>query len=67
VLVVSYTTVATFLAWAPIVAFEVSGDRAVAGLDRAQAWLFRHQRSATFYALVAVGVLALAEGILVLV
>jgi len=66
-LAVSYTTIATLLAWAPIVAFEFVGDRAVAGLDKTQHWLARHQRSAVFSSLLAVGLLALAEGISVLV
>jgi Sap, sulfolipid-1-addressing protein len=63
VLVVSYTIIATLLAWGPILAFEVFGDRAVTKLDETQRRLSRHQRSATVYSLLVIGALALAEGI----
>jgi hypothetical protein len=61
--VVLYTTIATLLAWAPILAFEVVGDRALTSLGEAQKWLSRHQRRATFYALLLVGLLAIAQGV----
>jgi len=61
--VVLYTAIATLLAWAPILAFEVFGDRAVSSLGSAQTWLSRHQRTATYYSLLLIGVLAIAEGV----
>jgi hypothetical protein len=61
--VVVYTAIATLLAWAPILAFQVVGDRAVARLAAAQAWLARHQRPATYYSLLLIGLLAVAEGV----
>jgi cytochrome c biogenesis protein CcdA len=63
VLVVWYTVIATLLAWGPILAFEVFGDRAVTSLDETQRWLSRRQRSATCYSLLVVGSLALADGV----
>ena len=61
--VVAYTALATLLSWAPILAFEVFGDRAVARLAAAQQWLSRHQRAATTYALFLIGLLAIVEGL----
>jgi hypothetical protein len=61
--VILYTLIATLLAWAPIVGFQVFGDRAVASLDASQRWLSRHQRPATYYSLLLVGILAIAEGV----
>ena len=61
--VVAYTAIATLLGWAPIVAFEVFGDRAVARLGAAQKWLSLHQRAATSAALLLIGALAIAEGL----
>ncbi len=66
VLVVWYTIIATVLVSAPILAFEVFGEGAVTKLDAAQRWLSRHQRTATFYPLLLIGVLALAEGVAIL-
>ena len=63
VLVVAYTILATILVSGPILAFEIFGDRAMTKLDEAQSWLSRHQRSATFYVLLLIGVVALASGI----
>jgi hypothetical protein len=60
--VVVYTAIATLLGWAPILAFEVFGDRAVARLGAAQEWLTSHQRTATTYSLFLIGMLAIAEG-----
>lgn len=62
VLVVSYTILATILVWGPILAFEIFGDRALTKLDETQRWLSRHQRTATFWVLLLIGVFALAEG-----
>ena len=61
--VVLYTAIATLLAWAPILAFVVLGDRALASLDAAQRWLSDHQRIATYYALLVIGALAIVEGV----
>jgi hypothetical protein len=63
VAVVAYTAVATLLAWAPILAFEVLGARAVTRLGAAQQWLSQHQRPATYYSLLLIGVLAIADGV----
>jgi hypothetical protein len=61
--VVVYTAIATLLCWAPILAFVVLGDRALARLGAAQEWLTRHQRTATSSALLLIGALAIAEGV----
>jgi hypothetical protein len=63
-LVVWYTAIATVLAWVPILAFELLGDRALTGLESGQRWLAAHQRQATFVALLAVGLIALVSGLI---
>jgi hypothetical protein len=60
-LVVGYALVATVLVWAPILAYELVGDRVVARLDGAQRWLARRQRRTMFYALVVIGSLSLVD------
>lgn len=60
-LVVAYAIVATVLVWAPILAYELVGDRVVAKLDDAQGWLARRQRRMTSSALFVIGALALAD------
>lgn len=62
--IVWYTAIATVLAWAPILAFELLGQRAVSALEAAQQWLAAHQRQATFYALLVVGLIALVSGLI---
>jgi hypothetical protein len=66
VLVLWYTIIATLLIWGPIISFEIFGELAVNKLAEAQRWLSLHQRAATFYALILIGVFALADGLLML-
>jgi hypothetical protein len=63
VLVAGYTIVATFLVWGPIVVFELFGERVLVTLRRVQPWLREHQRSAVFYPLVVLGVLAIVDAL----
>ena len=51
-LVVWYTALATVLVWAPIIGFELFGERAVATLDAGQRWMSEHQRQVVFYPLI---------------
>jgi threonine/homoserine/homoserine lactone efflux protein len=62
-LVVAYAVVATFLVWGPVIAFELAGDRVVAIVAGVEEWLRRHQRAATVYALVTVGLLAVVDAL----
>jgi hypothetical protein len=62
-----YTVIATALVWAPVLVFMVFGKRAVDELDVARRWLAEHQRQATFYPLVFVGILLVLAGAVVLV
>lgn len=66
-LVLWYGLLATVLVWVPVLAFVIVGDRAVAVLDAAQAWVQRHQRPVVFYSLVIISVVLIAEGIVTLV
>lgn len=66
-LVLWYGLFATVLVWAPVLAFVIVGDRAVAELDAAQAWVQRHQRPVVIYSLVLISVVLIAEGIVTLV
>jgi threonine/homoserine/homoserine lactone efflux protein len=66
-LVVWYGTIATVLVWAPVLAFVILGERAVAALDAAQEWLKRHQRRVMFFALAIIGSLLVVDGIAALV
>jgi hypothetical protein len=58
-----YVTLATALVWAPVLACELFGEIAVARLDAAQQWLSRHQRQATLYPLLILGLLLVVGGI----
>jgi threonine/homoserine/homoserine lactone efflux protein len=62
-LVVAYAIVATFLVWGPVIALELAGDRVVAIVGGVERWLRRHQRAAAFYAVVTVGLLAIADAL----
>ena len=66
VLVVWYALLATALVWFPVLAYLLVGNRAVIRLDAALEWLGRHRRSFTVYALTAVGVALLVDGLLLL-
>lgn len=66
VLVGFYGALATVLVWAPVLMFEVVGDRAVVWLDAAQVWLARHQRQAISLTLALLGVLLLVDGAIAL-
>ncbi len=63
VLVVGYAIVATLLVWAPVVIFELVGDRVLVGLRALQRWLLRHQWAAIFYPLVALGLFAVVDAL----
>ena len=65
-LVVWYVALATVLVWAPVAAFVLLGERAVAKLDAAQEWLKRHQRPVMLFALVIIGLLLVVDGIVTL-
>jgi hypothetical protein len=65
-LVVWYGLLATVLVWLPVLGYLLLGNRAVAMLDAAVAWLARHRRPATVYLLVVVGVALLVNGVLLL-
>ena len=65
-LVVWYTGLATFLVWAPIIGFEIFGQRAVASLSGAQRWMVEHQPQVVFYPLVFLGVVLLLDGVVAL-
>jgi hypothetical protein len=62
-LVAAYTIVATFLVWAPVIAFELVGDRVVAIVGSVERWVRRHQQGATLYALVPIGLLAVVDAL----
>jgi hypothetical protein len=63
VLVAGYTIVATFLVWGPVVVFELFGERVLATLRGVQPWLREHQRSAVFYPLVVLGLVAIVDAL----
>ncbi len=56
----AYTIVATVLVWAPVLAFELFGSRAMQTIDAAGLWLARRQRTALVIALLAIALLAVA-------
>jgi hypothetical protein len=66
-LVVAYTLVATLPAWAPIVVFELVGDRVTVALGALQRWLLRHRRELLTYLLVPLGLLMVADAVASLV
>lgn len=65
-LVVWYTALATALVWAPIIGFELFGERAVATLDAGQRWMSEHQRQVVFYPLVLLGLILVGDGLVTL-
>ena len=65
-LVTWYAILATAVVWAPVAAYVLSGQRAVAEVDGAFAWLARHRRSVTFYVSATIGVALLAGGLALL-
>jgi uncharacterized cupin superfamily protein len=62
-LAVLYLAVATLLVWAPVLAFELAGERAVRLLARGSSWLAARQRSVASASLVGVGALAVADSL----
>lgn len=56
----AYTIVATFLVWAPVLTFELFGDRALQTIDSAGRWLARREQKALTAALVVLALGALA-------
>jgi hypothetical protein len=63
VLVVNYTVIATLLVWAPVLAFEIAGDRVASGLRRGEGWLARRQRSLAFYSALTIGAFAVVDSL----
>jgi hypothetical protein len=61
-----YAAASTIIVWAPVLLCLLLGARAVARLDDAEAWLVRHRRTVTFYALVSVGALFFLDALAVL-
>jgi hypothetical protein len=66
VLVVWYTLLATALVWFPVVAYLLVGDWAVVRLDAGLGWLGRHRRPLLAYAVAVVGLVLVADGLLLL-
>lgn len=66
VLVVWYGVLATVVVWAPVLSYVLLGERAVAQVDGGFAWLSRHRRTVTFWALLVVGVALVADGLVLL-
>jgi hypothetical protein len=62
-LVTAYTIVATFLVWAPVVAFELAGDRVLAFMGTVEGWLRRHQQAVALYSLAPIGLLAIVDAL----
>ena len=65
-LVVCYSLVATLLVWAPIVVFELVGDRVLIRLRALHGWLLRHQRAAVVYPVLTLGLLAVLDALVAL-
>jgi hypothetical protein len=63
-LVCWYAILATSLVWASVLAFEFFGDSAIGKFTEAQRWLARHQKQAVVYPLVLLGLLLIADGLL---
>ena len=55
-----YTAAATVLVWAPVLTFELFGDRALQTIDRAGRWLARRQQKTVVAALLVLAAGALA-------
>jgi len=66
ILVCWYVFLATALVWFPVLAYLLLGVRVVTRLDAVIAWLARHRRPATVYALVVVGGALVVGGLLLL-
>ena len=65
-LVLWYTGLATLLVWAPIICFEIFGQRAMATLTTGQEWLAARQRQVVFYVLIFLGCVLLFDGLVAL-
>ena len=65
-LVMWYTGLATLLVWAPIIGFEIFGQRAIAVLSTGQGWMAERQRQIAFYALLVLGVVLIFYGLVTL-
>ena len=66
VLVLWYTGLATLLVWAPIICFEIFGQRAIAVLRAGQGWMAEHQQQIVFYALIVLGLVLIFDGLVTL-
>jgi hypothetical protein len=58
-----YTLLATLLVWLPVAGYLLLGNRAIATLDAAMAWLGKHRRPATVVTLVVLGVVLLVDAV----
>jgi hypothetical protein len=65
-LVLLYTAVATALVWGPVILFVLLGDRVVATMKDAQAWVARHQPDVSVYGLLVVAAFLVFNAISVL-
>jgi len=50
-----YAAGSTIIVWGPVLLCVLLGARAIARLDQVEAWLVRHQRAVSFYALAIIG------------
>ena len=66
VLVLWYTGLATLLVWAPIICFEIFGQRAIAVLSAGQGWMAERQQQIVFYALIVLGLVLIFDGLVTL-
>ena len=62
-LVAWYTVLATVLVWAPIVGFELFGERALATFAAGQRWLTEHQRQILFFPLLILALVLILDGL----
>jgi hypothetical protein len=62
-----YVVVAGVLVWAPVVVFLVAGNRGVAWLETAEAWLTANERRVTFASTLLFGFLLTSDALVRLV
>lgn len=61
-----YTIIATVLVWAPVIAFEVFGDRALQTVGAIGNWVNLRQRKALLVVLLVLAAIALADAVSIL-
>jgi threonine/homoserine/homoserine lactone efflux protein len=62
-LAVGYAALATLLVWVPVVCFAIAGAPVAATLQAAERRLTEHRTTVTFYSLLGIGVIAVADGV----